>query len=191
MTSAIVFNTIDETYPIAGQDNNSQGFRDNFDIIKSALSTANSEITDLQNNTAKTDTDNNFNGVEISNAVLLNNTLSVQNLSSQTGSFTVNVQDADVFVVTVTTAADCTITFSNWPDSPRYRQIKVIVKSGGTQKNVYFAGTASNGRRFLNVPLVTGLRTVVIPADSNASNHFEVSNYAGQVYINNLGTFVE
>lgn len=191
MTSQIAFSTIDETYPVAGQDNNSQGFRDNFSIIKTGLNTASSEITDLQNNTAKTDVDNNFNGVEIANAVLLNNTLSVSNLSTQTASFTVNTQDADVFVATVSTAADCTITFSNWPDNPRYRKITVILKSAGTQKNVYFAGTASNGRRFLNVPLVTGLRTLVIPADSNASNHLEVSHYAGQVYINHLGTFVE
>lgn len=189
MTSQIAFSNIDETYPVAGQDNNSQGFRDNFSIIKNALNTASSEITGLQDNTAKTDVDNNFNGVEISNAVFLNNTLSVQNLSTQPSSFTINTQDADVFVATVSTAADCTITFSNWPDNPRYRKITVIVKSGGTQKNVYFAGTAPNGFRFLNIPLITSQRTVVIPSDPNASTHFEVSNYGGQVYIHNLGTF--
>ena len=34
MASNIVDTTIDETYPVAGVDNDSQGFRDNFNIIK-------------------------------------------------------------------------------------------------------------------------------------------------------------
>ena len=47
MTSQIVSATIDENYPIAGQDNDSQGFRDNFSIIKTGLATAASEPTTL------------------------------------------------------------------------------------------------------------------------------------------------
>jgi hypothetical protein len=34
MASQINFNIIDGTYPVAGQDNSSQGFRDNFTNIK-------------------------------------------------------------------------------------------------------------------------------------------------------------
>ena len=34
MTSAINPNNIDSAYPVAGQDNDSQGFRDNFTNIK-------------------------------------------------------------------------------------------------------------------------------------------------------------
>ena len=34
MASNIVDTTIDDTYPVAGIDNDSQGFRDNFNIIK-------------------------------------------------------------------------------------------------------------------------------------------------------------
>jgi len=63
MTSAITTTSIDESYPVAGQDNNSQGFRDNFNAIKSALNVAKSEITTLQSNTAKLNVANNFNGV--------------------------------------------------------------------------------------------------------------------------------
>ena len=42
------YTTIDEQFPIAGQDNDSQGFRDNFTNIKTALDTAKSEISDLE-----------------------------------------------------------------------------------------------------------------------------------------------
>ena len=37
MTSSINPNNIDGTYPIAGQDNDSQGFRDNFTISRIIL----------------------------------------------------------------------------------------------------------------------------------------------------------
>ena len=49
MTSQINFNNIDGTYPIAGQDNSSQGFRDNFTNTKNNFQIAYNEITDLQN----------------------------------------------------------------------------------------------------------------------------------------------
>ena len=39
---------IDITYPIAGQDNDTQGFRDNFSSIKNNLNIAKNEISDLQ-----------------------------------------------------------------------------------------------------------------------------------------------
>ena len=49
MASQINFNIIDGTYPVAGQDNSSQGFRDNFTNIKNNFESAYDEITDLQN----------------------------------------------------------------------------------------------------------------------------------------------
>ena len=46
--SSINPNNIDGTYPIAGQDNDSQGFRDNFTNIKNNFTFAYDELTDLQ-----------------------------------------------------------------------------------------------------------------------------------------------
>lgn len=48
MTSQINTNGIDTNYPVPGQNNNSQGFRDNFAQIRNNLNTASAEITDLQ-----------------------------------------------------------------------------------------------------------------------------------------------
>jgi|AntDeeMinimDraft_6_1070357.scaffolds.fasta_scaffold03226_3 hypothetical protein len=75
MASKIEFITINERYPEPGQDNDSQGFRDNFAAIKKSLGTANQEITDLQNNAVRKDT--------ISSS-LENNTLERLNLKSFT-----------------------------------------------------------------------------------------------------------
>ena len=49
MTSLINPNNINGAYPVAGQDNNSQGFRDNFTNIGTNFQYAANEITDLQN----------------------------------------------------------------------------------------------------------------------------------------------
>jgi hypothetical protein len=48
MASNINPNNIDTAYPIAGQDNDSQGFRDNFTNIKTNFEFAEQEIDDLQ-----------------------------------------------------------------------------------------------------------------------------------------------
>jgi hypothetical protein len=73
VTSNINYLGINENFPVAGEDNDTQVFRDNFDTIKTSLNTAKTEITDLQINTARTDVDNDFNRKLISSAVMLNN----------------------------------------------------------------------------------------------------------------------
>lgn len=60
MTSLINSAAINENFPVAGQDNDTQVFRDNFDSIKTNFSAAKTEITDLQDNVARTDEDNDF-----------------------------------------------------------------------------------------------------------------------------------
>jgi len=47
MASNIVPGNVDGTYPVAGQDNSSQGFRDNFNAIKNNFTEAKNEIEDL------------------------------------------------------------------------------------------------------------------------------------------------
>jgi hypothetical protein len=50
MASLINPTNIDVTYPIAGQDNDTQGFRDNFTNIKNNFITAKTEIDAIQGN---------------------------------------------------------------------------------------------------------------------------------------------
>lgn len=72
---AITINTttiqgIDSEYPVAGVDNDSQGFRDNFTAIKNSLSAAAVDLSVLDNESAKITQGNNFGGNTISNAKL-------------------------------------------------------------------------------------------------------------------------
>ena len=72
--SDIISVDIDEAFPVAGQDNDSQGFRDNFSIIKNSLATARAEVTSLEELTAKKDRDNDFNNNEIQRAKFIQTT---------------------------------------------------------------------------------------------------------------------
>lgn len=77
MASNINYENIDETFPIAGVDNSTQGFRDNFNTIKNSLSAARTEILQLQATAVLKSPipvsgvlDNNLAGSEIYNAKL-------------------------------------------------------------------------------------------------------------------------
>jgi hypothetical protein len=70
MTSTINFLSINENFPVAGQDNDTQVFRDNFDTIKNNFRAAQEEITVLQTFSASVESDNDFNNNRITGAIL-------------------------------------------------------------------------------------------------------------------------
>jgi hypothetical protein len=118
MTSAINPNNIDGTYPIAGQDNNSQGFRDNFTNTKTNFEYAAEEITELQNKailkTALTGTilDNNMNGSILSNAQLQDMSETLVNLGTLSGTVAINYAAGSY--QTVATNGAISLAFSNF-----------------------------------------------------------------------------
>lgn len=112
MASSISVTNIDATYPVAGQDNDSQGFRDNFSQIKTQLTTAGTEITSLQSNKASTNATTSFNGHDVGQANLIDWSQKVKALGAVT-SAAINLNDGNV--VTLTTAGNTTFSFSNFP----------------------------------------------------------------------------
>lgn len=119
MASNINPNNIDGTYPVAGQDNNSQGFRDNFTNTKTNFQYAANEITDLQNNAilksalSGTTLDNDMGGSLIYNGVAADFGLSRVNLGTVSGSQTINYALGHFH--TLTTAGSVSLAFSNFP----------------------------------------------------------------------------
>ena len=74
--SNINYVSINENFPVAGQDNDTQVFRDNFDTIKTSLRYAKEELEVLQDSAtgaARLNQNNDFNQNIISNAVLQGN----------------------------------------------------------------------------------------------------------------------
>lgn len=70
--SNINYAAINENFPVAGQDNDTQTFRDNFDTIKTSLRFAKEELESLQDSTAGAallNQENDFNGNVIKNVI--------------------------------------------------------------------------------------------------------------------------
>lgn len=121
MSSNINPNNIDGTYPIAGQDNNSQGFRDNFTQTKVNFQYAASEITDLQNNVVLKSAltggslDNNMGGALLYDATMQDFAATVVAQGTITGTCTVNYASGHYQTVTIGSAI--TVAFTNFPAS--------------------------------------------------------------------------
>jgi hypothetical protein len=129
MTSAINPNNIDTAYPVAGQDNNTQGFRDNFTFIKNNFSAAASEITALQNTSAIKGSlaVNDFAGGLIYDAKVQDLAATAVNLGSVSGTVTVNY--AAGHYQQLTTSGSITIAFDSlsMPLSGRYGFIRLEI----------------------------------------------------------------
>ena len=134
MTSAITTTNINGDFPIAGQDNNSQGFRDNFTNIKTGLNTAKSEITALQTNTAKLNASNDFNGNIIENAEINQVYGSVRNNGTINVNTDIDIENGPLQIYTL--AANATIKFINWPASDLYARIRLHLKSNTADSSV-------------------------------------------------------
>jgi hypothetical protein len=119
MTSAINPNNIDGAYPVAGQDNNSQGFRDNFTNTATNFQYAADEISDLQANAVLkaaltgTTLNNDMGGSVLSNAKLQDMSETVVALGTVSGSTTINYALGSF--QTLTTNGAVTLAFSNFP----------------------------------------------------------------------------
>ena len=113
MSSNIVPGNIDGAYPVAGQDNSSQGFRDNFSAIKNNFTEAKTEIESLQDNKASTNANTNFNDYVVTRATLKDCAETVYAHGTTGGSITLNHENGHY--QTLTTSGSVTLGFSNFP----------------------------------------------------------------------------
>ena len=130
MASSIISSTIDANYPVAGIDNDTQGFRDNFQIIKDGLTTASGEITGLQNNTAKLNESNDFNGTNISDANLVLNTEQYHNIGTVANNQNISFLNGHYQVLRINpTGSGIQFTLSDWPERDGLAKLTVQVKT--------------------------------------------------------------
>ena len=135
MASNIVPGNVDATFPKAGQDNSSQGFRDNFSQIKTQLDTASSEITTIQTNQAVTNATTDFNGHDIQNAILIDVGQKVVAKGTVSGSQTIDLSAGPV--QTITTSGALTLAFTNFPvedngSTNAYGKVKLIITNASS-----------------------------------------------------------
>ena len=139
MSSNINPNNIDREFPVAGQDNDSQGFRDNFTSIKNNFSFASAEISDLQNSVSSlssivqigNDLTHLVGAIEADSDLTVSGNLIVAgNINLSYAEFAVGNLTTSGNVVTnnITTAADTAGNLTIDPDGAG----AVIIKTGNT-----------------------------------------------------------
>jgi hypothetical protein len=115
-TSTIDYLSINENFPVAGEDNDTQVFRDNFDTIKTSLRSAQEDVTDIKTNGAFLDQENSFQGNEISTAVLRDITFRRFDIGIPPGvAYTVDYENGSYQSMKLG-EIDLTIDFQNFPD---------------------------------------------------------------------------
>lgn len=180
MASIINPNNIDGTYPVAGQDNDSQGFRDNFTNTKTNFERARDEISDLQSKvvlkSALTGTvlDNNMNGARLSGVELLNTSETRLALGgSESGSVVINYATGSY--QTVSTAGPISLEFSNFSVAGTASRVRLQVNVTNTAHTLTLPSVVSIG-----VDVIQGLVGNVVTFNRTGVYEFEfVTNDQG------------
>ena len=136
MASNINETGVNKDYPVAGQDNDSQGFRDNFNQIKTDLTNAKSELEALQSNAVlkanltspAVTASNDLAGLELFDFKRYQYVDKVSALGSVSGSNSIDVSNGSVF--TLTTAGLTTLTFTGFKNTG-FESVKLIITQGG------------------------------------------------------------
>ena len=186
--SSINPNNINGSYPIAGQDNDSQGFRDNFTNVKNNLTFAKTEIEDLQNNAilktglAGTTLNNEMNYAQLKGAQLIKTVETIKDWATQTS---VEISFADGHYQKVTTGGPFTISaFTNWPTSGLYAKLRLeIVITTPSTDTVTLPSAVSVG--LINIIGAVG-QTIRFPSAGSYVFEFTTYNAGTTITIDDL-----
>jgi hypothetical protein len=150
MASGIITTNIDTAYPVAGQDNDSQGFRDNFTNIKTALDTAKTEISDLE---SKAILKSALSGESLNNdgagAVLEDfelKDISHTRIAKGSTSGTVTFDYEDGSYQTLTTSGSVSLAFSNFPAAGKVGTIRVEINVSSVAHTITLPSSVDIGQ---------------------------------------------
>ena len=192
MTSSINPNNIDGTYPVAGQDNNSQGFRDNFTNTKTNFQYAADEIDDLQSKVILkaallgTTLDNDMNGSLLSNAQIQDFSQTRVALGTLTGS--VGVDYANGHYQTVTTGGSISLAFTNFPAAGTLGFVIVRVTVTSVAHTLTLPAAVGTGSSAASVLGIEGIASNVITFAQAGTYEFQFHTDDGgsTVYLSEL-----
>jgi hypothetical protein len=166
--SSINPNNIDGTYPIAGQDNDSQGFRDNFTNIKNNFTFTKSELEDLQSKAILKSAlsggtlNNNLNYAQLIAAQLLK-TVETINAITSPASGAVNVSWNNGSYQTITsTSGSITVTLADWPTAGFFTKLRLAVYVS----NVAHTISVAAGPVYVNLSGISGASSNTITPKS-------------------------
>jgi hypothetical protein len=172
MASNINPNNIDGAYPVAGQDNDSQGFRDNFTNTKTNFSYARDEISDLQSKVVLKAAlsggtlNNDMGGSILANAQLQDMSETQVALGTVSGSQTLNYAAGPYY--TLTTGGSISLLFSNFPIAGTLGRIRLQITVASTAHTLTLPAAVTVG-----VSNIQGLNTATNVLTFNQTGTFE------------------
>jgi hypothetical protein len=193
MASNIDPNDIDGSYPVAGQDNNSQGFRDNFTNTKTNFDAAATEITDLQAKVVLkaaltgTTLDNDMLGSILSNAQLQDMSFTRVALGTLTGSVGINYTAGNY--QTVTTGGSISLAFTNFSPSGTLSFVTVRVTVTSTAHTLTFPPAVGNSSALTSITGIQGISPVT-SGISNTITFDQTGTYEFQFHTDDGGNTV-
>ena len=150
MTSTINTGSIDVNFPTPGVNNSSQGFRTNFAAIRNNLTTAGTEISDLQNKAILkaallgTTLNNDMNNAQISNALTLGFRASTYNLGNNlSGTVIIDVTNGDVQYGVIT--GNIQLQFAKWAPTGTQSNVQVVLQIGNSLATIDLPDNVTNG----------------------------------------------
>jgi len=149
MTSQINPLNIDGSYPVAGQDNNSQGFRDNFTNVKVNFQYAEDEINDLQSKSVLKAAliggtlDNNMNDNLLYAAKIQDFSATKVSVASTSGAISINYSSGHY--QSISTTGSITLSFTNFPASLSYGYVKLQITITNIAHTVTLPGAVTLG----------------------------------------------
>jgi hypothetical protein len=188
MPSTINPNNIDTAYPVAGQDNNTQGFRTNFTNIKTNFESARDEINTLQTSTVTigSGVNNDLGGALLYNGVLQN--MSNTRLLLTTSSGTVDINYAASPYQTVTLTGSATLNFLNFPAAGDQAYVIVRVTITNTAYTLTLPAAVGNGNSVTNLLGIQGIssQTITFGATGTYEFGFRTDDGGTSIYIEDL-----
>jgi hypothetical protein len=194
MTSNINPNNIDGAYPVAGQDNNSQGFRDNFTNTSSNFQFAADEITDLQNNVvlksalAGTALNNNMQGSVLYNAQLQQMSETVVTLGTVSGTVAVNYTLGSY--QTLTTNGAVSLALSNFSTAGTASSVVVQITVTSVAHTVQIPTAVSVNARGIQ-GLNTSTNIITFAATGVYSFEFATSNGGATITVTEVNKQIQ
>ena len=179
MASSINPNNIDGAYPVAGQDNDSQGFRDNFTNTKTNFQYAAAEITDLQNKVVLkaaltgTTLNNDMGGSILSNAQLQDMSETRVALGTVTGEQTINYAAGPYY--TLTTSGSVSLSFTNFPAAGAVGRVRIQITVASVAHTLTLPASVTVGVTGIQ-GLNTGTNVLTFGATGTYEFEFETSN---------------
>lgn len=166
MASQINENLINAAYPVAGQDNSSQGFRDNFQAIVTNFGFAGTEISSLQGNAVIRNQDNDLGGnTTITSGIFRTSRETIYNIGSTNGNVPLDYLNGSYQTITLT--GSTVLTFNS------------------------FSGANGQQTRFrLQVTITDTAHTLTIPA-SVSINKDTIAGISGNtIYFQDPGVYI-